>query len=155
MKYSAREDIEAPIDFVYRNVTDFDTFERAAMRRGADVQRADAATPNGVGTSWTVSFEFRGKPRVLKGTLVEANAPNALRFEGVLSGLDVWLTIDLLELSKRRTRLSIATELKPRSLSARLLIQSLRLAKTSLNKRFKLRIAQFAEDLEDRHRKVS
>ncbi|WP_420862329.1 SRPBCC family protein [Algirhabdus cladophorae] len=153
MKFSTREDIEAPIEFVYKAITDFDAFERAAMRRGADVERTAGQTAKGVGTSWIVAFEFRGKPRELKGALVEADAPNRLRFEGTLSGLDVALDVDLVALSKKRTRLHVATELKPRSLSARLLIQSLRLAKTSLTKRFKSRIAEFAEDLEDRHRR--
>jgi hypothetical protein len=38
-------------------------------------------------------------------------------------------------------------------LSARLLLQSLKLAKNSLTKKYKMRVATFATDLEDRHRK--
>ena len=39
MKSSKREDIEAPIDYVYARVTDFQGFERQALRRAADLQR--------------------------------------------------------------------------------------------------------------------
>ena len=37
MELVTREDIEAPIDFVFKQVTEFPTFERSIMRRGGDV----------------------------------------------------------------------------------------------------------------------
>ena len=37
MKFSSREDLDAPIDYVWQQVTDFVAFERQAMRRGADL----------------------------------------------------------------------------------------------------------------------
>ena len=43
--------------------------------------------------------------------------------------------------------------MSPKSLSARLLLQSLKLAKSNLTRRFKLRVTEFAEDVEDRYRK--
>jgi len=153
MKFSAREDIEAPIDYVFRTLLDFDGFERAAMRRGAEVQRIPGNTPNGVGTGWEVDFEFRGKPRTLKGQLIEMTEPSSMAFKGSLSGLDVELNVELVELSKRRTRLSVDTILTPNSLPARLLLQSLKLASQSLRKRYVKRVAKFAEDMEDRYKK--
>jgi hypothetical protein len=153
MKFSAREDIEAPIDYVFRQVTDFEGFERAAMRRGADVEKFAGGAMDGVGTSWKVGFDFRGKARVMDGKLVELSSPNWMKFDGKLSGLQVELAIELVELSKRRTRLSVTTDLTPSTLSARLLLQSLKLAKNSLTKKYKMRVATFATDLEDRHRK--
>jgi len=155
MNFSAREDIEAPIDFVFRQVSDFEGFERAAMRRGADVQKFPSAGLDPVGMAWKVAFDFRGKPRVMDGKLVEMNAPNSMQIDGIISGLEAVLTVELVELSKRRTRIAINTKMAPNSLSARLLLQSLKLAKASLQKRYKLRIAQFSTDVEDRYRKVS
>ncbi len=35
MKFSTRKDIDAPIDHVFASVSDFQVYERAAMRRGA------------------------------------------------------------------------------------------------------------------------
>ncbi|NHW87665.1 SRPBCC family protein, partial [Escherichia coli] len=43
-----------------------------------------------------------------------------------------------------------ALDMKPNTLTARLFIQSLRLAKASLNRKFKRGIARFADDLETR-----
>ncbi|MDG1354009.1 MAG: hypothetical protein P8P70_12775 [Sulfitobacter sp.] len=62
-------------------------------------------------------------------------------------------TIELVALSKSRTRLMVSFDIKPLNLSARLLVQSLKLAKTSLTKKFKLRVAEFAKTLEDRHKR--
>ena len=63
MKSSTREDIEAPIDYVYARVTDFQGFERQALRRGADVQRIDGGSAIRLGAAWDVAFKFRGKDR--------------------------------------------------------------------------------------------
>jgi len=37
MKFAAREDIEAPIEYVFSQISDFPALERSALRRGADV----------------------------------------------------------------------------------------------------------------------
>jgi len=58
-------------------------------------------------------------------------------------------TIELVALSLNRTRISIEIDLTPQGLSARLLLQSLKLAKTNLSRKFKLRVAEFAEDVEE------
>ena len=56
-------------------------------------------------------------------------------------------------LSQNRTRIAIPVEMSPKSLSARLFLQSLKLAKSNLTRRFKLRVTEFAEEVEDRYRK--
>ena len=61
MKFSAREDIAAPIEQVFASLCDFEGFERQAMRRGAEVQRVDPLTQPGVGMKWQVSFNMRGR----------------------------------------------------------------------------------------------
>ena len=154
MKFSAREDIEAPIDHVFERASDFAGFERSAMRRGADVQRLDAGTTAGVGSTWKVAFDFRGRRRDVTAKIVSFDPPNGFTAEATSGGLDSITTLELLPLSPRRTRMSFAIELKPTSLSARLMLQSLKLAKQSLSKRFKKRVAEFAQDIEDRHRKA-
>ena len=57
MKFSTNEDVEAPIDAVFEMLCDFESFERAAMRRGAEVQRVDQLVAPGVGMIWDAVFE--------------------------------------------------------------------------------------------------
>tara|TARA_R110002051_G_scaffold1008_6_gene4979 strand:- start:16945 stop:17412 length:468 start_codon:yes stop_codon:yes gene_type:complete len=155
MKFSTREDIEAPIDYVYARVSDFNGFERQALRRGADVQRLGASSVVQQGAAWDIAFKFRGKDRKMKATIANLDQPTLLRVETNASGIDGETVIELVALSRNRTRVSVMIELSPKSLSARLLLQSLKLAKSNLTRKFKLRIAEFAEDVEDNYRKLT
>ena len=76
MKLSAREDIEAPIDYVLDKVSDFALLERSGMRRGVEVVRKEAEGR----TSWDLAFSFRGRPRKALVTLEKVEAPNSLGF---------------------------------------------------------------------------
>ena len=62
MKFSTREDIDAPIGYVYKRVSDFPSFERSALRQGIDVSCRTQGTA-AVGTIWDIGFEFRGRAR--------------------------------------------------------------------------------------------
>ena len=44
MELSGSQDIEAPIDFVFDAITDFDGFTRHALRRGVEVEGRYAGT---------------------------------------------------------------------------------------------------------------
>ncbi len=155
MKFSSTEDIEAPIEKVFALVSDFETIERAALRRGAEVQRTDNMRNPAVGMSWTASFMARGRERQLDIRMTEYDPPDNMRFHSVAQGLETDLKVELLALSRGRTRLSVDLDLKPRSISARLLVQSLKLARTNLNKKFHLRMADYARELEERARRVT
>ena len=150
MKFSTREDISAHIEQVYEALCDFEAFERQAMRRGIDVQRVDPLTQPGVGMRWRVKFSLRGRKREMDLELTRFEPPNELFLDARSGGIDAKFTIELLALSRSRTRMTVALDLTPLNLSARLLVQSLKLAKSSLTKRFKKRVADYAKGLEDR-----
>ncbi len=152
MNFSTREDIEAPIQSVWTAVTDFEHFERQAMRRGAEVSRSDPRGRPGPDSEWNVCFTYRGRPREIDARIAEFDAPNALRLDSVSGGLDAVMRIELMSLSPRRTRLNIALDLTPRTLTARLLVQSLKFARTNLGKRFANRVYDFAQGVEGRYR---
>lgn len=148
MRFSAREDIEAPIDHVYGKITDFSGFERSAMRRGIDVERKDNLHGIDVGANWNVGFKFRGKTRTADLTLQKVDQPNGIDIAFTSGGVEGSTNVELVPLSPARTRLIIRLDMAPRTLAARLLLQSLKLAKNNLTQKFKTRIADFAEDIE-------
>lgn len=152
MQFKAQEDIGAPIDVVYDTLTDFRTFENAALRRGAEIERLDDGEGPVVGARWRVRFRLRGRDRVVDAELTELAAPESYVIESTGGGIDGVSRIGLVALSKSSTRLSIEINLSPRTLSARLILQSVRLARSTLARRFKHRIADFAEDVEQRYR---
>ncbi len=136
-------------------LSDFETFERSAIRRGIDVQRAGNITAPVVGRAWDITFTMRGKQRNMNLVLARYDTPNTMRFDANSQGLEGALELELLPLSPRRTRMSVAITLAPKTLSARLLVQSLKLAKGNLTKRFKLKVADYAKTLEEKFSRMA
>jgi carbon monoxide dehydrogenase subunit G len=152
MKLNAKEDVEAPIDFVRSFLTDFDTWERAAMRRGAQVERLDNLRAPGPGMAWRAAFDYRAKRRVIDIKVLSLDAETGLAFEGTAKPAEGTLLLELTEMGARRTRLNVVMEVKPRTLAARLVLQSLKLAKAKVLRRFSQRLKLVAADIEDRFR---
>ncbi|SLN15905.1 hypothetical protein TRL7639_00277 [Falsiruegeria litorea R37] len=155
MQFSGKEDIEAPIQNVFAAVSEFESFERSAIRRGIEVQRVDTSHPVASGLAWDTSFNLRGKPRDMQITLAEFAEPSLMRFDSRSKGINGDCVIELLALSPRRTRLSVDIKLSANTLAARLFLQSLKLARSSLNKKFKLRLADMAKEIERRQSRLS
>ena len=155
MKFSTKEDIEAPIDAVFAMLCEFESFERAAMRRGAEVQRMDQMPQPGVGMTWRAIFEMRGKKRDVEIEMVTFDRPTEMVLESRSSGLLGEMSFELMPLSRKRTRVVVTLEVKPLNLSARLLIQSMKLAKSSLTAKYKLRVSEYANSMEERYRRDS
>lgn len=151
MKFSTKEDIEAPIDAVFDMLCDFESFERAAMRRGAEVHRLDDRKEPGIGIMWDAAFTMRGKRRELQLEMVEFDRPNDMAFESTSPGVLGRTSFELIALSRTQTRVVVELELKPLTLSARLLIQSLKLAKNALTQKFNNRVADYARGMEERY----
>ncbi len=155
MQFTTHQDIEAPIDHVFAQVSDFSGFERSVLRRGAEVKRVvDRPVPS-AGMAWDVRFPMRGKNREMHIELADYDAPNLMAFQSVSQGLEGAMQVDLVALSRGRTRLSISVDLAPKTLSARLLVQSLKLARTNLNKRFNLKVAEYAKEIEERFSRIA
>ncbi len=153
MKFSTREDIEAPAAFVFAELSDFDGFERGAMRRGARVKRLDRLAVPGAGMSWALEFRWRGRDRKMVTEMTAHDPPQALAFVAESAGFELVLGMGLAEMSRRRTRLAVELEVKPRTLAARIMLQSLRLGKARLTRRFASRVRMVAEEIEARHLK--
>ncbi|PTE22595.1 SRPBCC family protein [Cereibacter changlensis JA139] len=154
MRLSTREDVEAPIGFVFGRLCDFDSWERAALRRGADVQRTDGLTAAQPGMGWQVQIDYRGKLRSGEVRLAVLEAPQKLLFTGAGGSFEATLEIELLELGPRRTRVVVISEARPRSLSARVLLHSVKLGKAKLVQRYEHQVARLAADIEERFRRA-
>ncbi|HHL21402.1 MAG TPA: SRPBCC family protein [Aliiroseovarius sp.] len=150
MQLKAREDIEAPIDDVFRAVTDFDRFERVLLRRGAEIVRVDDLAAAGPGMRWAIDFDMRGKRRRADLEVTEFVAPERLCAIGRGPGVTVHMEAQLIALSRHRTRLETRTRLEPGSFSGKMLLQSLRLARGKIMKRYRRAVADFATRIEDR-----
>ncbi len=148
MQFKTRQDIDAPIAYVYQRVTNFEAYERQALRQGAHVARRDGPGPAQVGSSWDVAFTFRNKERELRATVAELSPPQEVIIDTDAKGLGSVLHVSLLALSAQTTRVEVTIDLSAKSLSARLLLQSLKLAKANLQGRFQKRVREQLKGVE-------
>ena len=150
MQFTSSEEIDAPIEAVFREVTDFAAFERSARRRGAEVRRTDMLAEPGVGMGWHARFTLRGQLREVDIVLVTHDAPNAITLDAGSQAVTGRMQVDLLALSPARTRLAVDLTVAPQGLAGRMMMQPVKLMRGNLDKRFRLRVAAFATDVEDR-----
>ncbi|MDZ4393569.1 SRPBCC family protein [Cypionkella sp.] len=154
MRFATKQDIEAPIADVFQILTDFETWERAAMRRGAEVARTDKLRSTAAGMRWSARFSYRSKPRSMELELTQIEVPTLLRFAAIAPSVEGVASVELMELGGKRTRLHLVLDVTPRSLTARLFLQSLRLARARIDRKFDQRTAQLAGEIEARYRAV-
>lgn len=144
MKLTAKAEIQAPIDTAFAQITDANQIERTLIRRGATVRRCDSQYALDAGAEWQVQFDFRGKPRDVTTKIVHISAPETLTAHSHTPGFYITTNVDLVALSKVRTRLVVTTDIKPRTVAARLILQGLRLTRNSVENRFHKRIKAVA-----------
>jgi hypothetical protein len=148
MKLSNRQDIEAPIQSVYAAASNFPAIERQVEKRGVAVERDPDAPDTGPGKRWTARANWRGREHVILSELVSIDEGQGYAIESSSGGVVCMTVVDMVALSRTRTRLLVSMELRPTTLSSRLLVQSLRLAKARLNGRLKSRMQEFAHRME-------
>lgn len=153
MKLTTKQDIEAPVAFVYKVLTDFDGWERSAMRRGADVNRTDKLRQPGPGMTWIAKFFYRGKDRTVTVRVDAMDPPVHLAMAAFSPVVEGTCKLDLMEMAAKRTRLHIVLDIKPKSFGARLYFQSLKLAKARVERGLHKRTAGLAAEIEDRFRR--
>lgn len=150
MKLSGRTDVQAPVDFVFDAISDVDFWERAALRRGAEVTRTDKLRSLAPGLSWMIRFGWRGRERQMHVVLKQLDRPNVLALEGDSPSVEGGVVMELVALSTTRARILVQTTVKPRTLAARLFLQSMRLARGKVNARYDKKLRQLAGIIEQR-----
>lgn len=154
MKFSSRQELAAPPAHVFRALTDFDRFEDLARGRGVEVTRSPATDP-GPGMGVTIRGVYRGRQRSLRSEIVVFEPDQALGLDAQTRGLDCQARVTLAETASRSTRMIVGLDLRPASFSGRVLLQSLKLGKSALARRFDTRVAQLARLLEARCAEIS
>jgi len=152
MKFNTREDIEAPIDYVFDQVVNFSKFERSILRRGGDFERLEEGSADGHGAKWRVKFMMRGVQRDVVAQVTEAEKPTVLKVVITSRSADADIYVELVALSPARTRINVTASASAKTIAAKLLLKSAGFAKQKTEGKFKSVVAGFAADVEKRHR---
>lgn len=136
MQFSSVQDFNAPLDFVFQQMSDFESYEAYGLRAGANIERLDALNEKGAGMVWKVVGDMRGKRRKLNIELTEYRPNNLMKLFSKSSGVEATATMEAMALRRKQSRIKVTTVLKPKTISARLILQSAKLAKNSMNRKF-------------------
>jgi len=151
MEFTARDDVDVPIEAAFDLLSEYDFFERMAMRRGVEVRRHNPENPIGVGTNWDVDFAWRGKDIPMRAQIITFERPDMIEVEAIMPGMDVTVQFELVALSKRRTRLHFKATSTAKTLPMRLLLQSLKLARGNIDRKLQDRVGMQCRNLEERY----
>ena len=146
MKFSLRHDSELPADKLFRVVSDFDRIERMLARRGIELRRNALVAP-AEGAGWDIGFDLRGKRRELQLDLAQFDQPERIAMTGMGEGLDIAIAMTVVALTRVRSRAIFEAEIRPRHMRARLMLQTAKLGKSQLDRKFADRVGRFLGDL--------
>lgn len=152
MKFSTRVDSDLAAEELFRALTDVEALERLMVGRGASVARIDPAEDPGITMGWHVGFDWRGKPRRMRLAVVRFDRPEHMALAGRSDALDLSVNATVVALSRAKSRLIFETELRPRSMKARLMLQTAKLGKAQLDRRYARRVVEFIDQMSLRHR---
>lgn len=146
--FEAQHDIAAPAEYVFECAQDFARFEALARARGVAVERHGSAPKDGL--AWTVRFDFRAMRRKVKVTLTEHEPPGHMRFAFRGRSVEGRSGVRITPLADGQSRLSFDVVIAPRTLAARLILQSLSLSRGRIERKLAARVQGFARTVEAR-----
>jgi len=129
MKFKVSEDVDAPADITWTRFTDFSGIEAEAKGRGADLARVGNWTAPEVGCAWRGSIRVRGRMRPLTSEIVALDGPDRCEITTVIGGMQASYDMTFLSLRADMTRVQVTLDLSANTLSARLALQTLKLAR--------------------------
>jgi len=151
MRFTSKQDIIAPANFVFQQLADFDFYESYAMRMGAQVERRDQYFEPQQGMCWSIKGHFRGKDRALELTLNSYKPVDSLSYICTSKSLNAVIDLDVIPLSRTQTRLKVMIDIQARGLAARVALQSAKLAKKSLDRKFDTHMRDIANNISGKY----
>lgn len=151
MKLTAKIDLEVPAAFVFDTLTDNASWEREAIRNGVEVSRPPGAPDRGLGAAWQMRGHYKGKPRKVLIVIEELVQDQRIGLSLDSPSIDGTARLEVMVLSPRRSRLRVDLEIKPKTLAARLFVNTMRLAKGRVQARFERGLGQLGTRIKDRY----
>ena len=150
MKLTAKTDLDVPISFVYACLADHQFWEREAQGRGIEVRRPADMPPSGPGAGWLLRLPFRGKVVSVLMQLIEAVRDDRQVYDLQSKTIGGSLVLSVMALSPRTTRLNLGVDIGAKTMGARLMLNTMRLAKGRAQARLEARLQQMAAQIQGR-----
>lgn len=153
MIFETMEDVDIPQDFAFSRFADFTRYEQTARHYGADIRRVNGFTEITEGCSWRGSAVVRGKTRGVEATITRLAHYEHARIDTVVGGMTVGVDLFFEELGPEQTQVRTTAQLKATTLAARLILQTVKLARRQIQGKINARIVALANEYEDEYRR--
>lgn len=153
MKFKVSEDVDAPATMVWARLVDFSALEDDARGRGARITRVGNWSEIAEGVEWRGEVTVRGKLRPLQARVTRLIAPELCLVESRIGGMQCSYELSFAELSPEVTRVAVVLDLSADTLTARLLLQTMKLARGRVMQRLQGVLARQGNAVEAAWRK--
>ncbi|WP_420395944.1 hypothetical protein [Nioella sp.] len=153
MIFETREDVDVPRDFAFSRFADFTRYEASARQYGADIRRVNGFTEIAEGCSWRGSAVVRGKARGVEAVITRLNRPDHAQMKTTVGGMTVDVDLYFEDLGPEKTQVRVTAHLKATTLAARLILQTVKLARRQIQGKIDSRIVALANEYEDEYRR--
>lgn len=143
MKFSTRLDADVPAQVFYDHVCDFGRAQRLLSRSNVVMRRLSPAEASGVGICWYIDFRWQRRDRRLRLDVTDYDRPERLSLRGGSDQFQIAIDMVVVALARNRSRLLFDFNVKPLNMRARLLIQTARLGRARLQRRFDRVVKEF------------
>lgn len=141
MKLKISGDAERPVDQVFAVLLDYQSVEDELRSRGFEIRRVGKWSELAQGVAWTGRGKVRGKVRPVAANVAVLEPGRMIQIDAQVGGMQISHETRLVPLGERVTRINVTADLRPSTLSARLIIQSLKLARGRVLERMERRLA--------------
>jgi hypothetical protein len=153
MKFKVSEDVDAPQAMVWARFTDFSGFEEDVRGRGATVNRVGNWATTAEGVEWRGEVTIRGKSRPVASKVTRLVSEELCVIESRIGGMDCHYEMSFVPLSPEVTRVALVLDLSADTLTARLILQTLKLARGRVLQRLQGMLARQGNAVEAAWRK--
>lgn len=153
MKFKVSEDVDAPQSMVWTRFTDFSGFEEDVRGRGATITRVGNWQHAAEGVEWRGEVTIRGKARAVSSKVTRMVPQDLCVIESRVGGMDVYYEMSFVPLSQEVTRVALVLDLSADTLTARLLLQTLKLARGKVLQRLQGTLARQGNAVESEYRR--
>ena len=153
MKFKVSEDVDAPRSMVWARLTDFSAMEQDARGRGATITRVGNWTNTAEGVEWRGEVTVRGKVRPLSAKVERFVPEDICLIESRIGGMSCIYEMSFVALTPEVTRVSVVLDLSAQTLTARLILQTMKLARGRVMQRLQGMIARQGNAVEAAWRK--
>lgn len=154
MKFRVSEDLDAPRSMVWARFTEFSGMEADARGRGATVTRIGNWTTPAEGAEWRGEVKVRGKVRPVSAKIARFVPDEICLIESRIGGMTCVHEMSFIALSPEVTRVAVMLDLSAQTLAARLILQTMKLARGRVMQRLQATLARQGNAVEAEWRKV-